>query len=110
MEPENLTVRVLVEMRDEMKGMREELREVKNEVRGVKDHVRSIDERLSVMDGRMSMTDERIGVIEETMLDVASHVRMLGRATRVSLTAKRRHEQLISDLHRRVTDLERRRR
>jgi hypothetical protein len=106
MEPENLTLRILGEMREEMREMRQEsatdIRELKADVRSVKDHLGVVDQRLAVV-------DQRLGVIEDTMLDVASQVHVLGRATRVTLDAKKRHEALIADIDRRVTELERQR-
>ena len=97
MEPENLTLRILGEMREEMRAMRAELG---GEIRGLKEDIREIRDHLGVV-------DERLSVIEDTMVDLASQVHILGRGTRVTLDAKKRHEALIADIDRRVTAIER---
>ena len=88
MEPENLTVRVLMEIRDEMRGMREDIHDL---------HEAQI------------RTNDRLGAVENVLVDVATQARFLGRSMGVSRVARRRHEQRLDDLERRVSDLERKR-
>lgn len=88
MEPENLTVRVLLEIRDEMRGMREDIHGLHEE---------------------QIRTNDRLGAVENVLVDVATQVRFMGRSMGVSRVARRRHEQRLDDLERRVSDLERNR-
>lgn len=75
MEPENLTVRVLIEIRDEMRGTRGDIVEVKGEIVAIKDELVN--------------RDERVAAVETTMEDFAGQVRFIGRSMGV-LRASRR--------------------
>lgn len=95
MEPENLTVRVLMDIRDEMRGMREDITGMRADIHGLR------EEQIH--------TNERLAVVETVLVDVATQMRFLGRSMGVSRVARRRHEQRLEDLERRVGDLERKR-
>ena len=83
-----------------MRGMREEQRRTVERLEG-------IDGRLEGIDGRLEGIDGRLEGIEATMLEAATQIRGLARATRVTLDAKQRHEDRFEELERRVTALER---
>lgn len=93
MEPENLTLKVLIDIREEMRGFRCEQREMRDEIR--------------VLRVQQEETNARLGTIEHTLVDAASHVHVLGRAARVSLETKRLHDERFDALERRVSELER---
>jgi predicted nuclease with TOPRIM domain len=93
MEPENLTVRVLMDIRDEMRGMRADLVEVKGELVEMKDELVNVNARLAT--------------VETTLRDTNEHVRFIGRSMGVLRVGRHRHEKRLDDLERRVGDLER---
>jgi chromosome segregation ATPase len=100
MEPENLTVRVLMDIRDEMRGMRADLVEVKGELVEVKGElVEMKDELVNV--------NARLATVETTLRDTNEHVRFIGRSMGVLRGGRHRHEKRLDDLERRVGDLER---
>ena len=78
MEPENLTLRVLIEMRDEMRGMR----------------------------GELVVVNTRLSAIESTLLDSEQPIRLLARGSSVGIRARRAQARRLDDLERRVGKLE----
>ncbi len=94
MEPESLTVAILEDIRDEMRGMRGEM----NEMRG----------DIHAMRGDIASMDARLGHVEGAVVDLAGQVRMMGRARGVSRVRNRRQDERLDELERRVSDLERR--
>jgi hypothetical protein len=83
MEPENLTLKVLIDIREEMRGSRIEQREMHEQ------------------------TNARLTAIEHTVLDAATQIRVLARTARVSMEVTRAHEERFDALERRVAELER---
>ena len=99
MEPENITVRVLKEIRDEVRGVREEVAGVREEqVRMREEQVRMREELTNV--------GARITVVEGAVVDIADQLRFIGKSIGVSRVARRKHETRISNLERRVSALE----
>jgi predicted nucleic acid-binding Zn-ribbon protein len=91
MEPTDLTLRVLQEIRDEQRATRGEIVEMKGAVLRVND-------RLTEMQSR---SDARFEVIETTLRDLAQQMVMMSRAVKVALESR-------SDFEKRLTDLEHR--
>lgn len=92
MDPENLTVRVLVEIRDEMRGLRNE--------------VRATNERLDQTNERLDQTNERLGAVEHAVRDMATQIVFIGRSLGVTRSRGRKHGARLDDLERRVGELE----
>lgn len=93
MEPENLTVRVLIDIRDEIRGVKGELVEMKSELGGIKDELIHVNERLAT--------------VETTLEETGAQVRFIGRSMGVLRSQRRGHEKRLDELERRVGDLER---
>lgn len=102
MEPGDLTVRILQEIREDIRGLREESRQSREEgredIHGLREEMRqSRDE-----------TAARFEVIETTLRDLAEQLVMLGRGIKVAIEQRATVESRIDDLERRVGALERR--
>jgi hypothetical protein len=100
MEPENLTLRILGERREEQRSMREEMRDMREEMRDMHRELGDVrDEQCRI--------HQRLEIIEGTLLETAGQLRVIARGTRVVLDAKNEHEERFEDLERRVSELER---
>jgi hypothetical protein len=97
-EPVDLTVRVLQEIRDDMRGMREEQR-------GMREEQRSLREDLRVMAER---NDARFEVIETALRDLAQQLVILGRGVQVAIEQRARTEERLDDHEQRIAAIERR--
>ena len=99
----DLTLKVLVEMRDELRGTNQRLERL--EQQGAE-----TNQRLGVIEKHTSQTNQRLEVIEHTMVDFGTQVVMLGRYTKNSVTRHDgdvdRHDEEIADLRTRVEKLE----
>lgn len=109
MEPENLTVRVLMDIREEMRGMRGDLSGLREDVSGLREDVNGLREDVNGLHEEQLRTNERLAVVETALVDIGGQLRFLGRASGVARVARRRHDERLDDLERRVTDLERQR-
>jgi uncharacterized protein (DUF3084 family) len=91
-----LTVEILKDIRDEIRGVRTEVRAVGGEVREVRDelHVFRAD------------TNQRLDTVETTLLDLAEQQRFVVRYTRALSERDARLEGRVSDLETRVDKLE----
>ncbi|GMU58957.1 MAG: hypothetical protein AMXMBFR34_07200 [Myxococcaceae bacterium] len=98
MEPENLTVRLLQEIRDEIRRSSE-----RSDERFAK-----MDERFEKMDERFAKMDQRFEVIETTLRDLAPQMVMLARGVKSALEARTGVESRLEDHERRLSDLEKR--
>jgi hypothetical protein len=88
MEPANLPLQVLLEIRDDIAEMRQDVGGIRQEI----GHINT-----------------RLGSVENVVLDLATQARFMARSMGVSRVARRRHEHRLDDLERRVTDPERKR-
>lgn len=86
-EPENLTVKILGEIREDLRGMRADLRE----------------SRQDLADFR-AVTADRFEVVETTLRDLAEQMVMLSRAVKVAIEA--RDSTRVAALEQRVSALE----
>jgi len=96
MEPENHTLRLLMQIRDRLEAF-----EAKNDAR-----FDAIDARFDANDGRFDAMDRRMDVLEDIARDTAARVRMNGRMLRNLDSSKRKHAGRIDALERRVDALE----
>jgi len=94
-------VKILEDMREEMRGMREDNRELRS----------TMDARfttlISEMNARFGEQNARFEVIETTLRDLAQQMVMLGRAVKVSLDSRVANEERFADHERRISELER---
>jgi hypothetical protein len=85
--PRDLTVEILKEIRDEMRGMR------------------------AAQDGMRAAQDEtnaRLGIVETTLRDLAEQMMVLGRAVKVSIEHRKGTDRALSGHERRIERLEKR--
>jgi hypothetical protein len=89
----DLTLKVLVEMRDELRALR-----------------RDTDHNFSLLTQRADVTNQRLEVLEHTMVDFGTQVVLLGGYMKNSVTRHdgdvERHDDEIADLRTRVEKLE----
>jgi hypothetical protein len=90
-EPSDLTIKILQEIRDEQRGTRQELR--------------GLNERLDAMAGENAA---RFEVIETTLRDLPQQLVVLGRAVKVAIDGRRLAVDRWDDHERGLADLERR--
>jgi hypothetical protein len=110
----DLTLKVLVEMRDEMRatnkgveGLRVEAHTVANELHAFRT---DFNQRVERLEQHASVANERLDVIEHTLVDFGTQVVLLGRYMKNSVTRHdgdvERHDEEIADLRTRVEKLE----
>jgi chromosome segregation ATPase len=91
MEPDNLTIRILQEIRDE--------------VRNASDRS---EKSFAKMDERFAKADQRFEVIETTLKDLAEQMVFLARGIKTALDNRGAVESRLSDAERRLDELEKR--
>ncbi len=89
MEPTNLTVKLLQELRDGQRSQTEELHELRNEMR----------------EGR-ARADQRFEIIETSLRDLAEQMVMMTRAVKVALDSRVNNETRLDDHEQRLRALE----
>lgn len=91
MEPTDLTVRILQEIRDDLRGVREEQRGTREELRAMRgEHL------------------QRFELIETTLKDLAEQMVMLARGVKVALETRANVEGRLDNHEQRLKDLEKR--
>jgi hypothetical protein len=98
----DITVEILKDIRDDMRGMRGELTGVRGELQQVNVRLDRLTERV---DDHAKVSNQRLEVIEHTLADFCQQHLML---TRYVGNVDRRQADDIDDLRTRVTRLERR--
>jgi phage-related minor tail protein len=101
----DITVEILRDIRDEMRGMRGELNGVNTRLDDLTNHTKVTNQRLEVIEDNTKVTNQRLEVIEHTLADFGQQHLML---TRYVGNVDRRQDEDIDDLRTRVTRLERR--
>ncbi|MBI2374970.1 MAG: hypothetical protein HYV07_13320 [Deltaproteobacteria bacterium] len=96
MEPTDLTIRILQEIRDELRSTNRRL-EVGFE---------ATNQRFEEMNQRFEEANLRFDVIETALREVSEQVVMQSRAIRVAIEARGHNEDRLDDLERRVSALE----
>jgi predicted nucleic acid-binding Zn-ribbon protein len=103
----DLSLQVLVEMRDELRNVRDEARQTNRQLGELRNDVNErfaeVNERLDDVNERLEGTNQRLGIIEHTMVDYGTQLVMLGRYMKNSTS---RNENDIADLRTRVEKLE----
>lgn len=95
MEPTNLTVRILQEMRDELRGLRQEQRASTEMLR---DEMRQSREEAA----------PRFEAIESTLRDLAQQLVMLARGVKVAIETRGAAQERLDAVEQRLEALERR--
>jgi chromosome segregation ATPase len=103
MEPENLTIRLLQEIRDEVRRSSD-----KTEVRFEKMDQRfeKMDQRFEKMDQRFEKVDQRFEIIETTLRDLAHQMVLLARGIKTALESRPEVDGRLTEVERRVSELE----
>jgi len=103
MEPENMTIRLLQEIRDEVRRSSD-----KTEVRFEKMDQRfeKMDQRFEKMDQRFEKMDQRFEIIETTLRDLSQQMVLLARGIKTALESRAGVDRRIEEVERRVTVLE----
>jgi phage shock protein A len=93
MEPSDLTVRILQEIRDEVRGLRGEMN-------------KRFDAQTASMNERFDAQTARFEVIETALRDFAEQLVVLARGVKALIEQRPRTEDRLEDLERRVAQLE----
>jgi len=103
----DLTLKVLVEMRDELRGFRTDFNQ---RVERLEHHAVQTNQRLERVEHHAAQTNLRLEVVEHTLVDFGAQVVILGRHMKNSSTRHdhdvERHDDEIADLRTRVEKLE----
>src|SRR5438093_2473640 len=99
MASDDITISVLREIRDEMRGMRGEQVETNRRL-GV------VEDRLALMDDRLDLGNKRMGAVETALLDLAQQQRFVVRYTKTIAERDSRLDSRVTDLEHRVEKLE----
>lgn len=101
-EPTDLTVRILQDIREDIHGVRQELRD---EIRGVREEIRGLREE---MNARFEAQNKRFEVIETAIRDVLDSLAMLARGVKAAIEVREVFGARIEDHERRIGELEKR--
>lgn len=96
MEPTDLTVTILREIRDEQRATRGEIAGLREDLSGLR---RELHEHIVRTDGRFE-------VLEMTLKDLAEQMVMLARGIRSALDVRADHERRLVDVERRLDVIE----
>ncbi len=96
MEPDNLTIRLLQEIRDEVRRSSD-----RADVR-----FERMDQRFEKMDQRFEKSDQRMEAIETTLRDLAEQMVMLARGVKTALEHRSGVEARLESAERRLDALE----
>ncbi|HEY6037904.1 MAG TPA: hypothetical protein VIV58_26675 [Kofleriaceae bacterium] len=103
----DLTLKVLVEMRDEMRGLRTDFNGLRTDFN---ERLKTLEHHAAETNRQAAQTNQRLEVIEHTMVDFGTQVVLLGRDMKNSVTRHdsdvERHDDEIADLRTRVEKLE----
>ncbi len=100
MEPTDLTIKILQEIRDEQRATRVEL---KSEISGLREEMSGLRQDLHE---HIIRTDARFETIESTLKDLAEQMVMLARGIRSALDVRADHERRLVEVERRVDAIE----
>jgi hypothetical protein len=92
----DVTVEILTDIRDEIRGVRTEVRELRSDT----------NERLDGTNRHLDATNERLGTVETAPLDLAEQQRFVVRYTKVLSERDSRIDGRVSALETRVDKLE----
>jgi chromosome segregation ATPase len=103
MEPENLTTRLLQEIRDEVRHSSDR---AAIHFEKVDQRFEKMDQRLEKMDQRFEKMDQRFEIIETTLRDLAQQMVMLARGIKTALEHRSTVESRMDEAERRIEALE----
>ena len=102
MEPTDLTIKILQEIRDENRGIRAEISglrsDVTTEISGLRTEVTT----------RFDLTDQRFLAVETTLKDLAEQMVMLARGIKTALDLRAGVERRLDDYEQRLRAVEQR--
>ncbi len=98
MEPTDITVRILQDIREDIRGMRSEQLSFREELRLLREEQREFREQAFA----------RFEVIETTLRDLAEQLVMLARGTKVAIEERGKTEERFREIERRIDQVERR--
>ena len=96
-----LTVKILQEIRDDIRGLREDNRTLHEDNRTLR---ADMDARFGEV---IAHSNTRFEVIETTLRDLAQQMVMLSRAIKVALDQRPANDERFADHERRIAELER---
>ena len=99
----DLTLKVLVEMRDEIRETNRQLGGLRGEVVELRGEVGELRGEVGELRGEVRGTNQRLDLIEHTMVEYGTQLVLLGRYMKNTTS---RHDDEISDLRTRVEKLE----
>jgi len=99
----DLTLKVLVEMRDEIRTIRDEAKETNRQLGELRGEVGGLRGDVGELRGEVRGTNQRLDLIEHTMVEYGTQLVLLGRYMKNTTF---RHDDEISDLRTRVEKLE----
>jgi chromosome segregation ATPase len=102
-EPTDLTIKILQEIRDEQRATRGELSATRTQLSDRIGHL--ADESRQTRE----VFTQRFEVIETALRDMAEQLVMLGRGVKVALESRSAGDRRVDDLERRIADLEKER-
>jgi hypothetical protein len=101
-EPSDLTVRVLQEIREEIRGLRQDQQGLGTRM----------DDRFARMDERFDAISRenaaRFEVIETTLRDLAQQLVLLARGVKAAIERRDRTDERLDDIERRLAEIEKR--
>lgn len=100
MEPTDLTIKVLQEIRDEGRGTREEMSGLRGEL------TREMSGLRAEMSGLRTEFSERFEVLETTLRDPAQQLVLLARGIKTALESPADTERRLDDHERRLAEIE----
>ncbi len=103
MAPSDITVEILKDIRDEIRGVRGEVRDLRADTNQRLD---ATNQRLDVTNQRLDATNQRLGLVEATLLDLAEQQRFVVRYTKAISERGTSLEPRVSALETRVEKLE----
>lgn len=96
MEPENLTIKILQEIRDDNRALRVDMNA----------GFARIDQRFEVMDKRFEVMDQRFLVIETSLRDLAEQLVMLARGVESAIEVRASVERRLDEYEKRLQAVE----
>jgi chromosome segregation ATPase len=104
MEPTDLTIQILKEIRDDA---RKHAAEVNQRFEKMDQRFEKMDQRFEKMDQRFEMQEQRFEAIETALRDMAQQLVMLARGIKTALESRADTDRRIESLEDRVEKLER---
>ena len=102
-EPTDLTIKSLQEIRDDVRGLREEQRGLREEQRGLREEQRGLREEQREIALR---AEARFEAIETTLRDLAQQLVILARGIKMLIESRGTTSDRVDELERRLDSLE----